>query len=176
MKLFILISIHIFLEYGEIQKPAVDSQRDMDVCHCGRFWCGPVLPLSSPPTLLPIGGDRRKILTRSMRFPHTPLTGNHSRAQKRRHKEDSQNLQMKHLRWLSLRRCWRACRYTLFTPSSQQKTPIKGSWLEQLLEIPLKFIFTWLKIRNTFGYLISTTDVTYVGLLFRMLQGFLPVV
>lgn len=37
VKLFILLSIHIFLEYGEIQKPAVDSQRDMDVCHCGRF-------------------------------------------------------------------------------------------------------------------------------------------
>lgn len=43
-------------------------------------------PYATPlltPALLPIGGVRHKILTRSMRFLHTPPTGNHSRGEEK---------------------------------------------------------------------------------------------
>ncbi len=43
-------------------------------------------PYATPlltPALFPIGGVRHKILTRSMRFLHTPPTGNHSRGEER---------------------------------------------------------------------------------------------
>lgn len=55
----------------------------MDVCHCSRFRLT-AESLRYPPALLPIGGVRHKILTRSMRFLHILATGNHSRVKERK--------------------------------------------------------------------------------------------
>lgn len=78
-------------------------------------------PYATPlltPALLPIGGVRHKILTRSMRFLRTPPTGNHSRGEERgryegdvrsrdEREENQEILQSQHLFcWDRVRKKW----------------------------------------------------------------------
>lgn len=91
-------------------------------------------PLLSP-ALLPIGGVRHKLLTRSMRFLHTPPTGNHSREVRMRRGESGESSKPTFL-WL--RSCKEEVREEREAASLTwnerclQRLPLRGCWRDLL--------------------------------------------